>query len=275
MNVTALCRELDISRQTLYKYRRRFEAEGPAWLVERSPRPHSSPGRVSLAIEEAIVLARKALPVQCGAQTIAYHLERSGQTAPSVATIHRILVRRGMVTTQPEKRPKIARNGSRGRDPTTRGRSTQPVGHSPTARRSGSWTSWTTTPAPWSPPESIPDPPPKRLGRRSPALCRTGVYLLSRTNSTGGASTTTRPDRTRLSPALPRPNDGPRPTRRPLGRPSQARLGQASTPSRKPVTSAGATTSSGSTAAWPVNGCWSPHETSPSRSTVSTDCYAD
>ena len=32
LKVTALCRELDISRQTLYKYRRRFEAEGrPVW----------------------------------------------------------------------------------------------------------------------------------------------------------------------------------------------------------------------------------------------------
>ena len=108
LNVTALCRELEISRQTLYKYRRRFEAEGPGGLVERSRRPHSSPGRVSLAMEEAIVLARKALPVQYGAQTIAYHLERTGQPAPSVATIHRILVRRGMVTPQPAKRPKVA-----------------------------------------------------------------------------------------------------------------------------------------------------------------------
>jgi len=108
LNVTALCRELEISRQTLYKYRRRFEAEGPGGLVERSRRPHSSPGRVSLAMEEAFVLARKALPVQYGAQTIAYHLDRTGQPAPSVATIHRILVRRGMVTPQPAKRPKVA-----------------------------------------------------------------------------------------------------------------------------------------------------------------------
>src|ERR1039458_10296744 len=30
LKVTALCRDLEISRQTLYKYRRRFEAEGPA-----------------------------------------------------------------------------------------------------------------------------------------------------------------------------------------------------------------------------------------------------
>ncbi len=108
LKVSALCRDLEISRQTLYKYRRRFEAEGPAGLVERSRRPHSSPGRVSDATEEAIVRLRKELPLECGAQTIAYHLARRGETPPSIATIHRVLVRRGMVTPQPEKRPKGA-----------------------------------------------------------------------------------------------------------------------------------------------------------------------
>jgi len=108
LKVTALCRELEISRQTLYKYRRRFEAEGPAGLAERSRRPHSSPARVPAATEEAIVRLRKELTLECGAQTIAYHLARRGEVAPSVATIHRVLVRRGMVTAQPEKRPKVA-----------------------------------------------------------------------------------------------------------------------------------------------------------------------
>jgi transposase-like protein len=108
LKVTALCRELDISRQTLYKYRRRFEVEGPAGLVERSRRPHSSPRQVSAETEEAIVRLRKELRVDCGAQSIAYQLERRGQVVPSVATIHRVLVRRGMVTPQPHKRPKVA-----------------------------------------------------------------------------------------------------------------------------------------------------------------------
>src|ERR1019366_1379056 len=80
LKVTALCRDLEISRQTLYKYRRRFEAEGPAGLVERSRRPHSSPGRVSDATVEAIIRLRKDLPLECGAQTIAYHLTRRGET---------------------------------------------------------------------------------------------------------------------------------------------------------------------------------------------------
>jgi transposase InsO family protein len=108
LKVTALCRELNISRQTLYKYRRRFQAEGPAGLVERSRRPHSSPRQVSAETEEAIVRLRKELPVDCGAQSIAYQLERRGQFVPSVATIHRVLVRRGLVTPQPHKRPKVA-----------------------------------------------------------------------------------------------------------------------------------------------------------------------
>lgn len=108
LKVTALCRELNISRQTLYKYRRRFQAEGPAGLVERSRRPHSSPRQVSAETEEAIVRLRKELPVDCGAQSIAYQLERGGQFVPSVATIHRVLVRRGLVTPQPNKRPKVA-----------------------------------------------------------------------------------------------------------------------------------------------------------------------
>ena len=108
LKVTVLCRELDISRQTLYKYRRRFEAEGPAGLVERSRRPHSSPRRVSAETEEAIVRLRKELRLDCGAQSIAYQLGRRGEFVPSVATIHRVLVRRGLVTPQPRKRPKGA-----------------------------------------------------------------------------------------------------------------------------------------------------------------------
>jgi len=108
VKVTALCRELGISRQTLYKYRRRFEAEGPVGLVERSRRPHSSPQRISAETEDAIIRLRKELRVDCGAQAIAYHLARRGEIVPSVATIHRVLVRRGMVTAQPRKRPHAA-----------------------------------------------------------------------------------------------------------------------------------------------------------------------
>jgi transposase InsO family protein len=83
-------------------------ADGPAGLVERSRRPHRSPAQVSAELEDEIVRLRKSLPLDNGAQTIAYHLERSGWAVPSVATIHRVLVRRGQVVAQPEKRPRSA-----------------------------------------------------------------------------------------------------------------------------------------------------------------------
>jgi transposase InsO family protein len=108
VSVSGLCAELGISRQTFYKYRRRFEAEGPAGLAERSRRPHRSPGMIPAGLEDEIVRLRKELPLDHGAQTIAYHLDRAGWRVPSVSTIHRALVRRGLVEPQPQKRPRSA-----------------------------------------------------------------------------------------------------------------------------------------------------------------------
>jgi transposase InsO family protein len=108
VRVKDLCAELEISRQTFYKYKRRWEAEGPAGLVERSRRPHRVPGLIPVELEDEIVRLRKTLRLDKGAQTIAYHLARAGWEVPSVATIHRALVRRGMVAAQPQKRPRAS-----------------------------------------------------------------------------------------------------------------------------------------------------------------------
>jgi len=175
VKVTALCREFGISRQTLFKYRRRFEAEGPAGLVERSRRPHSSPQRISAEIEDAIIRLRKELRVDCGAQAIAYHLARRGEIVPSVATIHRVLVRRGMGRRNRASVPMLPGDDSNGPGPTTLGRSTPPPGPSPMGKRCGSWTSSTITLVLWSRSASIPAPQPKSPGRPSPAPCRSGA----------------------------------------------------------------------------------------------------
>lgn len=111
VNVTELCGELGISRQSFYKYRRRFATEGPAGLVERSRRPRSSPAMVSGEVEELIVRLRKELGVDNGAVAIAWHLQRRVDElgpVPSARTVHRVLVRRGMVVPEPNKRPKVA-----------------------------------------------------------------------------------------------------------------------------------------------------------------------
>jgi transposase InsO family protein len=105
VNVRRLCAELGISRQSFYKYRRRWAAEGPAGLVERSRRPLRSPAETPVVVEDEIVRLRKGLRVDNGAQAIAWQLGRGG-TLVSAATVHRILVRRGMVIPRPERRPK-------------------------------------------------------------------------------------------------------------------------------------------------------------------------
>ena len=91
----------------------RYRAAGPDGLKPKSKRPRSSPTRVPSAVEEEIVALRKTLSDQgldAGAHTIAYHLthrRRPHRTpVPSVATIWRVLARRGFVTPQPHKRPR-------------------------------------------------------------------------------------------------------------------------------------------------------------------------
>jgi transposase InsO family protein len=105
VEVSTLCVELGVSRQTFYRLRRRVAAGGPEGLAPRSRRPHRSPGRIPAALEDEIVRLRKTLPLDNGAQSIVYELARTGWAVPAVATVHRALVRRGQVVAQPQKRP--------------------------------------------------------------------------------------------------------------------------------------------------------------------------
>ena len=109
--VTAACRELGISRDTYYEAKKRFEARGVEGLLPRSRRPHRSPRQTDPAVEDEIVRLRKekeAAGWDAGAWTIAQAMIRAGQQPPSLATINRVLVRRGLIEPQPQKRPNSA-----------------------------------------------------------------------------------------------------------------------------------------------------------------------
>jgi transposase InsO family protein len=109
-SVAEFCRAQSISRQTYYKWRRRFELEGLDGLRERSRRPASSAATTAAEIEELIVRARKLLADNGefnGPASIRDRLLTDGVTAvPSRSTIARILSRRGQVRPQPRKRPR-------------------------------------------------------------------------------------------------------------------------------------------------------------------------
>ncbi|APE15769.1 IS481 family transposase [Mycobacterium sp. WY10] len=110
-NVAQFCRDSGISRQTFYKYRRRFREDGIAGLQELSRRPLRCPSQTPVEIEELIVLRRKQLIEQGldhGAQSIVWSLQRDGAAVPSVSTVWQVLTRRGAITPQPQKRPKSA-----------------------------------------------------------------------------------------------------------------------------------------------------------------------
>ena len=114
-----VARTYGISRTWVHELVRRYQTEGDAGLEPRSRRPRSNPNRTSHAVEDEIVTLRKDLVDQgldAGAATIAAHLHRRHGSSPSVATIWRILVRRGFVTPQT---PKIVADPVRSR-PTQR-----------------------------------------------------------------------------------------------------------------------------------------------------------
>lgn len=110
LNVSAVCRDAGVSRKTFYKWVARYRAEGLAGLEDRPRVPRRTPHRVADEVEDAIVRLRKELAdagLDHGASTIQWHLgRRSDSVVPSVATVHRVLVRRGLVEPAPRKRPK-------------------------------------------------------------------------------------------------------------------------------------------------------------------------
>lgn len=108
-NISQMCRQLDISRDTFYRYRARLEEEGFAGLLPRSTRPRSSPNQTPPAMVEVILVKRAELAKEGwdhGARSIHARLKRAGVPVPSARTVHRVLVRAGLVEPQPAKRPR-------------------------------------------------------------------------------------------------------------------------------------------------------------------------
>jgi hypothetical protein len=149
-----MCR-LGISRDSYYRYRRRFEEQGIEGLLLRSTRPVSSPNQTSRQMAALIVATHHGLREQgwdAGARSIGARLRRRTVTPPSDRTIHRGLVRAGLVVSQPRKRPRSSYRRSRRPARTSCGNSTAPGGRSPTAPGPASCGSKTTTPdRSWSP----------------------------------------------------------------------------------------------------------------------------
>ena len=109
--VSNFCREHGVSRSQFYDIWARSKAEGPvaAMLPRPRPVPVRHPQAVPMEIEELAVKIRKELiddGWDGGPVTVHHKLLDLGVAAPSASTLARIFHRRGMVTPQPQKRPR-------------------------------------------------------------------------------------------------------------------------------------------------------------------------
>src|SRR3954452_12701244 len=104
--VSEVAAEVGVSRQSVHAWVARYRDAGLAGLADRSSRPQSNPNRASADVEARVCELRRAHP-RWGAQRIVHELMRAPvmpEPMPSRATVHRILVRHGLVVERPRRR---------------------------------------------------------------------------------------------------------------------------------------------------------------------------
>src|SRR4051794_21290745 len=104
--VSEIAAEVGVSRQSVHSWLARYRAAGLAGLADRPSRPRSSPNQACAAVEARVCELRRTHP-RWGAQRIVHELMRGPaplEPMPSRATVHRILVRHGLVIGRPRRR---------------------------------------------------------------------------------------------------------------------------------------------------------------------------
>ena len=110
--ITRFCAEHHVSVAAFYKIRAQAARVGPeAVVVPASTAPARQAGRTPPDVEELALKVRADLARQgwdAGPISVASEMRKQGVTPPSRATLARIFTRRGVVTPQPDKKPRSA-----------------------------------------------------------------------------------------------------------------------------------------------------------------------
>ncbi|MEV0154141.1 IS481 family transposase [Micromonospora sp. NPDC050686] len=103
--VTDVAERFGVSRQAVHRWLVWYQDEGLEGLADRSSRPRSSPGQTSPEVEALICELRRNHP-RWGARRLVYELGRRDCPGPipSRITVHRVLVRHGLVDPTPRRR---------------------------------------------------------------------------------------------------------------------------------------------------------------------------
>ena len=109
--VSRFCVEHGVSRSWFYEVRERVRIEGAVAAMQLRPRQRPVHHRQAIAVEveELAVALRKELEDQGwdhGPVTVRHRIEQLGLPAPAASTLARVFTRRGMVSPQPQKRPR-------------------------------------------------------------------------------------------------------------------------------------------------------------------------
>lgn len=101
------------SRQSVYRWKARYERDGLAGLHDKSRRPRSSPQRIPAELEALVCELRLAHP-RWGARRLVFELSQRGvDRVPARATVHRALVRNGLVNRQQQLHKRTYRRWQR------------------------------------------------------------------------------------------------------------------------------------------------------------------
>jgi transposase InsO family protein len=104
--VTGVAAEVGVSRQSVHAWVQRYRSAGLAGLVDRSQRPRRSPRQAAPELEARVCDLRRTHP-KWGAQRILHELIRGPappEPLPSRATVHRILLRHGLVVARARRK---------------------------------------------------------------------------------------------------------------------------------------------------------------------------
>jgi transposase len=104
-----VARTYEVSPGWVSKLVARYRAEGDSAFEPRSRRPKRSPNTLAAAVVTQIIELRTTLTtagLDAGPDTIKWHLQHHHGIKVSSATISRYLAKAGLVTPQPQKKPR-------------------------------------------------------------------------------------------------------------------------------------------------------------------------
>jgi transposase InsO family protein len=104
-----VARDYGVSQAWVSRLIARYRAEGDSAFQPRSRRPRTRPDTTPPDVVEVVLRLRQQLStagLDAGADTIVWHLEHHHHTRLSRATVYRIVRRAGLVTAEPNKKPR-------------------------------------------------------------------------------------------------------------------------------------------------------------------------